>query len=772
MLNYKNLIILILLLLFLSYFGYKYRLIQNNNYSYSINKYENFSNNLYSNNLIEDLKNNINIISNNISFNVINNPGNSSDVLYINNKLNNNNNNNIIAELKVDKIQIKTKYKFSFIYSSKNSIINNNIIDIFKFIIKSNTINKYQLKLNKIDENENNTIYYNNLKWNKVSYIFEIPDLSLNENNLFINIINNKNIKDLYLTDLTLIKYLENSPKFILTKGLQLLIDINSVNPNNNILKDQSSNGFDFASTNGNKINYNINENKFSLYNNELSSKVNANKLLGNNNPLRELTISMYININQFGNFKNILNIPGNQKNSLSISIKNSKEKLGFIQVNLLDNETEQNSLLLNTGNRSLILGNTLITITFENNELSIYQEEIKITSKKFNNINLIPSFENPISINLENKNEMHPNLIGLAIFSKNIASKKNLEFLSEYFQNQRKIDKTSINNYVFNNPLDTQSHNINNSNYIKNNNDDNLAFVYDNDDSKINNDYLNNNFINSEDNNDFNYNNQNDKNLNKRSNYQNNLKNLCKKAINEECNNIDDDNNYDRCVRNLDINNQNCLQYCNLNNYKNKNLCKLDNNNCPYVYIKNNSYYVYIPKHCKYYKYLNKPDINYGKDRNKAMRLYQKNYPDCPIPDILKYPNGNHPLENCPFNVNEGNPCNNKDCWDVEWSKPIEDQNICKPCLKSISYYCERNNDVDDACICWNDDYKDLPECKSFRRNFEDPNDYQCSIDSFKIEEHPDFHKYIKRDNIPCWNCNLQTSNTNFKKIGNRYNR
>ena len=51
---------------------------------------------------------------------------------------------------------------------------------------------------------------------------------------------------------------------------------------------------------------------------------------------------------------------------------------------------------------------------------------------------------------------------------------------LSVGLENQRKIDKTSINNYVFNNPLDTQSHNINNSNYIKNNNDDNLAFVYD----------------------------------------------------------------------------------------------------------------------------------------------------------------------------------------------------------------------------------------------------------------------------------------------------
>jgi hypothetical protein len=37
----------------------------------------------------------------------------------------------------------------------------------------------------------------------------------------------------------------------------------------------------------------------------------------------------------------------------------------------------------------------------------------------------------------------------------------------------------------------------------------------------------------------------------------------------------------------------------------------------------------------------------------------------------------------------------------------------------------------------------------------FEIPIDY-CSVSQFYREDHPDFAKYIKKDNIPCWGCNV----------------
>ena len=67
-------------------------------------------------------------------------------------------------------------------------------------------------------------------------------------------------------------------------------------------------------------------------------------------------------------------------------------------------------------------------------------------------------------------------------------------------------------------------------------------------------------------------------------------------------------------------------------------------------------------------------------------------------------------------------------------------------------------NHDIDPKnCKCWTVENKDKPECYEHRRHFEDPNDYQCCIKSFKISEHPDFNKYIRKDKIPCFGCDLK---------------
>ena len=137
-------------------------------------------------------------------------------------------------------------------------------------------------------------------------------------------------------------------------------------------------------------------------------------------------------------------------------------------------------------------------------------------------------------------------------------------------------------------------------------------------------------------------------------------------------------------------------------------------------------------------------------------------NFKDCELPDILKYPKGNKPMKNCPFTykmMDGSNPCQNEMCEGVDWTGPLEKQEVCKGCKTAISNFCKMYSGIDPACICWKDEYKDHAECSAFRSNYEDPNDYNCNIDKFPIEQHPDFSKYIKKKDIPCWNCNLTTT-------------
>jgi hypothetical protein len=84
-------------------------------------------------------------------------------------------------------------------------------------------------------------------------------------------------------------------------------------------------------------------------------------------------------------------------------------------------------------------------------------------------------------------------------------------------------------------------------------------------------------------------------------------------------------------------------------------------------------------------------------------------NFPDCPIPQELQYTGGT----NCPYIINELNPCYTSSCADVDWSvSNYRKLNINKNCKKAVSNYCHINNYIDDKCICWSQKYKDTPEC------------------------------------------------------------
>lgn len=196
--------------------------------------------------------------------------------------------------------------------------------------------------------------------------------------------------------------------------------------------------------------------------------------------------------------------------------------------------------------------------------------------------------------------------------------------------------------------------------------------------------------------------------------------------------------------------------QNININNGGNKHNTNNRNKKsdyCPIVYMVDGSYVVYIPEQSKYAKkFHGSGQQNYGKNKDNAREIYKKNFPDCPIPDLLRY-HGAAP-DKCPFIIGRDNPCHRFECRDVDWNanKPAMNQS----CKQSIVQYCTINSELDPRCICWRPDMRTNPKCQKFRRYFQNPEDYGCTINTFNIEEHPDMNKYIRKDRIPCWGCNL----------------
>ena len=237
------------------------------------------------------------------------------------------------------------------------------------------------------------------------------------------------------------------------------------------------------------------------------------------------------------------------------------------------------------------------------------------------------------------------------------------------------------------------------------------------------------------------------------------NLSNKCIKKCDEECNTYSDDYRkvcWDSCVNfypQCGNPSPNGGSHHSGSHHSGRNR---RDGNCPIAYRKNGKYIVYIPKRSKYAKELGKHgEFDYGRKRHHAKKIYEYNFPECPIPEVLDDNSHNPTVDSCPFIVKEGNPCYSRSCRDTDWSK--NDITKCKmngKCKNTVNNYCEMYNQIDPACICWDPKYKDDKKCAQFRRYFE-TND-KCSINQFKITEHPDIGKYVKRDNIPCWNCDL----------------
>tara|TARA_B110000037_G_C17105492_1_gene499675 strand:+ start:594 stop:2438 length:1845 start_codon:yes stop_codon:yes gene_type:complete len=222
------------------------------------------------------------------------------------------------------------------------------------------------------------------------------------------------------------------------------------------------------------------------------------------------------------------------------------------------------------------------------------------------------------------------------------------------------------------------------------------------------------------------------------------NCKNTCSKLVGE----ISDEtlDKYNKCYNNCKSVLPSCVEMCEKNKYKSEPIC-LSGEKCPIVYKKNKNFYIKDTKTDK--------EHNYGTSRKKAKSIFKLNYPNCPIPSILEPENN---LDKCPFIINKNNPCYSNECKNVNWAGYDDPRNFDQKCKNQIYNYCLINSDTDEKCVCWSDEMKNNEKCNTLRRQYIDSNDLKCNVSEFKIQTHPDFYKYIKKDSIPCWNCNIPT--------------
>ncbi len=178
----------------------------------------------------------------------------------------------------------------------------------------------------------------------------------------------------------------------------------------------------------------------------------------------------------------------------------------------------------------------------------------------------------------------------------------------------------------------------------------------------------------------------------------------------------------------------------------------------CPTAYKKGDEYFIFIPKNSYYHNKLGYyGEKLYGNDKSKVRYIYQMNFPECELPIILTENEGGKYANTCPFIIEKNNPCGMVGCGNVDWNKEyVEDLGLDDKCKNAVSYYCRSNYDLDPKCVAWKPENKyDVPSIH-IRNYFESPDEY-CDVSRFNIEQHPDFKDYIRKDQIPCWGCDLK---------------
>lgn len=550
-----------------------------------------------------------------------------------------------------------------------------------------------------------------NFNWYLIKYTFTTNDISTNKMNIFLNYTNNLICNNIYFTNISLYRTLVDAESFLYID--KLICYLNGYNYDGSIpvWSDLSGLGNDMYWSNIPVINYtsgslNTNNLKLEGISSNILSEDKFSIIMCLNKKYDEGVITSEENMYEESYLDNddkyyLISIPGNEKYAFEIEINNNN-----LYINVTNEKIESK--------KEFIINNkSLLTITYDNNpnnsnnaSLNIYLDGYNILSKY---INKLYFNKNNICIN-RNKN-LNLNLYSILMYNK-IINIDEMNKIREYFitnQNMNTINTTNtpnINNYL----MDTNIGSFNvssSSNGSSNFNIPSLLQGYNKKDNK-------------------------------------NQKPTHIEGVFDIL--IDDPNNL--LKKNVDKNVDKDVD-------KNSNITTI--NQCPTVYKKNGNYMVFIKPNTEYSAKLQySGEKSYGSNLEKARKSYNINFPNCGTPNELLPGEGKKYIETCPFIINELNPCNTNSCAGINWkTDDLRKLNLNNNCKKSISNYCHINNNLDDNCIAWHPSKKNDPSSIEYRKYFENAKDY-CSPNQFNIEDHPDFNKYIKKDNIPCWGCNL----------------
>jgi hypothetical protein len=610
-----------------------------------------------------------------------------------------------------------SKYNLYFWLSFDNKNNDNiNSLDFEKLIkikIQNNDYTNYIPKLNYNIIQKNILSNNHDNVWYLVKYNFISNNDTTDKLHIYFNYSIDLQYDTFYFTNISLYRVLIDAENFIYNDNLICYTDGYNYESNNTTWRDLSGNGNDLFWSNIPLTDYN--KGSINTKNMKLTGfgadKISNNKftILFCLNKNFEKNDKIYEEKYDYNNLNNtyLISIPGNDRYSFEIQLIDNYLYL------ICDND------IFKSNNEVILYNKSLLSIQYDNGLIYIIYDGINILST---NIRKIYFSDDNLIIN-RNKN-LNYNFYSILFYNR-IIDINELNDIREYFiTNQNKN---------FNTP-DINIHHMNlSAQYTSNNNedDDYLFKPYNNkinNNTNINSDYFNKIFNNQ--------------------NYSLSKKECLNTCLNKSSNNL---NNFLSCVNT-------CKNK--LSEEEKDNKCD-DNDDgkikCPIVYKRNGKYNVYIPPHSYYSKILNySGEKSYGSDINKARYTYNINFPKCPIPSELIQGSENKYIDTCPYIINELNPCYTTSCGNVNWNvKDYNKLNLNKNCKKAVSNYCQINYNLDENCICWNPKYKDNKECIEFKRYFENPHDY-CSPNQFKIEDHPDFDKYIKKDNIPCWGCNL----------------
>ena len=613
-----------------------------------------------------------------------------------------------------------SKYNLYFWLSIENNdILNIDFEKLIKIKIQNNDFTNYIPRLNYniiqkiiLSNNDNNI-------WYLIKYDFISDNNTTDKIQIYLNYSIDLQYNIYYFTNISLYRVLIDAENFIYNDDLICYADSYNYESNNTTWHDLSGNGNDLFWSNIPLTDYN--KGSINTENMKLTG-FPSNKLSNN-----AFTILFCLNKNIVNNdiVDNndiyLISVPGNDRYSFEIQMVDNYLYI----VCGKDKYKSKNEIIL--------YNKSLLSIQYDNGIIYIIYDGINILTT---NIRKLYFSEDVFIIN-RNKN-LNYNFYSILFYNRLIDNKE-LDDIREYF-----VTNKSKN---FNTP-DINKYHMNLSAEYTSNTDDNYLFKpYNN--KLNNNNNINSNFFAEV------FDNQNNSVAN---NY---------KSCSEECLNTclltstKNMNNFLSCTNNCKNTISSCKNICE-EEEENSIYCNtITNNNkeviCPKVYKKNGKYMIYIPPNSYYANKLNySGEKSYGSSISKARNTYNINFPMCPIPKELINGYENKYIETCPYVINELNPCYTSACGNVNWNvKNYNDLHLKKNCKKAVSNYCQINYSLDENCSCWDPNNRNNEKCIEFRKYFEDPKDY-CSPSQFKIEDHPDFPKYIKKDNIPCWGCNL----------------